>query len=159
MNEKIQKVKTKLLKLGFIDNEWLDKYLEILSDNLNTPMVRRSTQAHHAIPVNSYWASDEPYDRRAAQKLAAADVDNFKVNLLYKDHLRIHSYLTLCTDLDKVQQRYEAQANLRKQNSLIGVIATNKKLNNKSTDKYKTSKITFIQQYYSAEETEEILDL
>jgi hypothetical protein len=117
MNDKIQKVKSKLLEFGYIDNEWLDKYLEVLEANLDRTRVRKSTQAHHAIPVNSYWTSDEPYNRKEALKLSRLDQNNFEVHLLYKDHLLIHSYLTLCTDLESVQQRYEAQAALRKANS------------------------------------------
>lgn len=117
MNDRIQKVKSKLLALGYIDNEWLAKYLEMLEANLYTIKNSESTQAHHAIPVNSYWTSDEPYDRKEAIKLARLDDINFEVNLLYKDHLLIHSYLTLCTDLEKLQYRYEAQADLRKHNS------------------------------------------
>lgn len=117
MNDRILKVKIKLLELGYIDNEWLTKYLEMLEANLSTHKSKKSTQAHHAIPVNSYWTSDEPYDRQAALKLARRDVDNFEINLLYQDHLLIHSYLTLCTDLAEVQRRYEAQAELRKQSS------------------------------------------
>lgn len=120
MNDRIQKVKNKLLELGYIDNEWLAKYLEILEANLNRARVRKSTQAHHAIPVNSYWTSNEPYQRREAEKLSRADDANFEVHLLYKDHLLIHSYLTLCTDLDSAQQRYEAQESLRKANSRKG---------------------------------------
>ena len=117
MNEKVQKVKIKLLDLGYLDNEWLNKYLEVLESNLNTPRDQKSTQAHHAIPVTSYWNSYKPYNRQEALKLSRRDVDNFEVNLLYKDHLLIHSYLTLCTDLETVQSRYETQAELRKYNS------------------------------------------
>ena len=159
VNDRIQKVKSKLLELGYLDNEWLDKYLEMLEANLNQPRDRKRTQEHHAIPVNSYWTSDEPYDRQEALKLSRLDTTNFSVHLLYKDHLIIHSYLTLCTDLEIVQRRYEAQADLRKRNSQIGAAATNQKLNNKSTGKYKTSEIAFVKQYYSAEEAEEILSL
>ena len=113
MNERISKVKTRLLEYGYIDNEWMDKYLEMLEVNLNTLKSRKSTQAHHAIPLTNYWISTEPYDRRKTIKLARRDADNFEVNLLYKDHLLIHSYLTLCTNLDKDQARYEAQVYLR----------------------------------------------
>lgn len=120
MNDKIQKAKSKLLELGYLDNEWLDKYLELLEANLKTPSDRRRTQEHHAVPVNSYWTSTEPYNRKEALKLSRLDKNNFKVNLLYKDHLLIHSYLTLCTDLNVVQRRYEDQAELRKRNSTIG---------------------------------------
>lgn len=159
MNDRIQKIKNKLLELGYLDNEWLDKYLELLELNLETPRNRKCTQAHHAIPVNSYWNSSEPYNRREAEKLSRADEANFKVHLLYRDHLLIHSYLTMCTDLDSIQQRYEDQAALRKRNSQIGATATNQKLNNKSTGKHKTANSAFVQQYYSAEEAEEILNL
>lgn len=117
MNDRIQKVKSKLIELGYLDNEWLDKYLEMLEFNLNRVRDRKCTQAHHAIPVNSYWVSDEPYNRKEALKLSRLDSNNFEVHLLYKDHLLIHSYLTLCTDLSTVQRHYEAQADLRKANS------------------------------------------
>lgn len=120
MNDKLLRVKNKLIELGYKDNEWLFKYLEMLEANLTTPRDRQSTQEHHAIPVNSYWTSDEPYNRQEALKLSRADTINFKVHLVYKDHLVAHSYLTLCTDLDEVQRRYEAQATLRKANSKIG---------------------------------------
>ncbi len=123
VNDKLQKAKSKLLELGYLDNEWLSKYLELLEINLDTPKDRKRTQEHHAVPVNSYWTSAEPYNRKEALKLSRLDKDNFKVNLLYKDHLLIHSYLTLCTDLDAVQQRYEGQADLRKRNSTIGYTA------------------------------------
>lgn len=159
VNDKIQKVKSKLLELGYIDNEWLTKYLEMLEANLSTKRDRKSTQEHHAIPVNSYWTSDEPYNRNEALKISKLDDANFSVHLLYKDHLIIHSYLTLCTNLDSIQKRYEAQADLRKRNSQIGAAATNQKLNNKSTNKYNTSSRAFVQHYYSAEEAEEILNL
>jgi hypothetical protein len=118
MKKDLTKVKTRLIELGYIDNEWLDKYLEIIEANLNTKKSKESTQAHHAIPVNDYWISAEPYNRNEALKLARRDPVNFEVNLLYKDHLLIHSYLTLCTDLDKVQQKYEAQEDLRRKNSI-----------------------------------------
>lgn len=121
----LTKVKTRLIELGYIDNEWLAKYLEIIEANLDTKKSKKSTQAHHAIPVNAYWTSNEPYNRREALKLAREDKTNFVVNLLYKDHLIIHSYLTLCTNLDEVQIRYEAQESLRKQNSTIAASTIN----------------------------------
>ena len=168
MNDKIQKVKTRLLEFGYIDNEWLAKYLELLETNLNTPRNRKSTQAHHAIPVNSYWTSDEPYNRNEAVKLARLDNFNFEVNLLYKDHLLIHSYLTLCTDLATVQKQYEAQADLRKQNSQKAFAASIEKGTNILSPYYKSNKpkqetknktSNYLRQFYSAEDAEEILNL
>ena len=87
----LTKVKTRLIELGYIDNEWLDKYLEIIAANLETKANRAGTQAHHAVPVNAYWNSNEPYNRLEALKLARKDPVNFVVNLVYKDHLLVHS--------------------------------------------------------------------
>lgn len=117
MKKDLTQVKSRLIELGYLDNEWLDKYLEMIEANLETKKSMKSTQAHHAIPVNAYWESNEAYNRKEALKLAKADEINFEVNLFYRDHLLIHSYLTLCTDLAAIQVRYEAQAELRKQNS------------------------------------------
>ena len=167
MKKNLTEVKTRLIELGYIDNEWLDKYLEIIEANLETKKSKKSTQAHHAIPVNAYWTSNEPYNRREALKLAKEDEVNFVVNLLYKDHLIIHSYLTLCTNLDEVQIRYEAQESLRKRNSRIGIEASIKKGTNavcNSPKGIKTAKddlksLTYLKQFYSNQEIEEILDL
>ena len=163
----LTKVKTRLIELGYIDNEWLDKYLEVIEVNLETRRSRTNTQAHHAIPVNAYWTSNEPYNRIEALKLARKDPVNFVVNLLYKDHLIVHSYLTLCTNLDEVQIRYEAQAGLRKQNSRIGIEASIKKGTNSvctSSKGIKTAKddfksLAYLKHFYSDEEIEDILDL
>ena len=131
----------------------------MLELNLDTHRNRKSTQAHHAIPVSSYWMSEEPYNRRIAENYAKQDKYNFKVNLLYKDHLLIHSYLTLCTDLNLVQQQYEAQASLRTTNGQKGAIVANQTSNKKVSGKYKRASSSYIQQYYSANEAEEILNL
>ena len=163
----LTKVKARLIELGYIDNEWLDKYLEVIEANLETKKSKKSTQAHHAIPVNAYWTSNDPYDRKEALKLAKEDEVNFVVNLLYKDHLIIHSYLTLCTNLEEVQIRYEAQAELRKQNSRIGIAASIKKGTNSvctSSKGIKTAKddsksLAYLKHFYSDEEIEDILDL
>ena len=154
MKKDLIKVKNKLIELGYLDNEWLAKYLEIIEANLETRQNRKSTQAHHAIPVNSYWLSDEPYNRTEALKLARVDGINFEVHLLYKDHLIAHSYLTLCTDLETVQLRYEAQADLRKRNSRVGTNAqklSRTKLSNRchihKDEKYKHISIKQLDKY------------
>lgn len=167
MKKDLTQVKSRLIELGYLDNEWLDKYLEMIEANLETKKSKRITQTHHAIPVNAYWTSYKPYNRSEALKLARADTINFEINLLYKDHLLIHSYLTLCTNLDKVQQKYEAQAELRKQNSRIGAEASIKKGTNAictSSKRIKTAKddlksLTYLKHFYSNQEIEEILDL
>lgn len=170
MKKDLDKVKAKLIELGFLDNEYLDKYIEVLEANLETKRNRKSTQAHHAIPVNTYWTSSEPYKRTYALKLAKADPINFEVHLLYKDHLIIHSYLTLCTDLDKVQEKYESQADLRKRNSQIGVDAANQKgalkpfetpsrRSDFRRDADRQKSLANLKQFYSDEEIEDILNL
>lgn len=84
----IQELKLKLLNIGyFINNEYLDKYCELIINNLNTKKERPKTQSHHIIPV-SYF------------KISKLSIDNSKenrVNLLYKDHILAHYYLCLCT--------------------------------------------------------------
>lgn len=170
MKKDLDKVKAKLIELGFLDNEYLNRYIEVLKANLETKRNRKSTQAHHAIPVNTYWTSREPYKRTDALKVAKADPINFEVHLLYKDHLIIHSYLTLCTDLDKVQEKYESQADLRKRNSQIGIDATNQKgvLKHSETslirsdphrDADRQKSLANLKQFYSDEEIEDILNL
>ena len=167
MKAKILKAKNRLLELGYLDNEYLEKYLEILEANLETKKVKRSTQAHHAIPVTDYWVSDKPYKRCEALKLARVDNSNFEVNLLYKDHLAAHAYLTLCTNLDKAQQKYEAQEELRKRNSEIGLkTAIEKGVHTDSPNyKFKKSKKqkvdprSQLKYFYSDDEIEDILDL
>jgi hypothetical protein len=160
MKKDLDKVKAKLIELGFLDNEYLDKYIEVLEANLETKRNRKSTQAHHAIPVNTYWTSNEPYKRTEALKLAKADPINFEVHLLYKDHVIIHSLLTLCTNLDKLQEKYESQTDLRKRNSQIGVAATNQKKKTKQSVIVAHKKsLTNLKQFYSDEEIDDILNL
>lgn len=114
MNEKILKVRDKLLELGYVDNEYLYKYLELIERNLNTPRNSRSTQAHHAIPVKDFVesakltrAGDSRYRWQMAINTAELEAANFRVDLLYIDHLRAHNLLALCRDLDEVQRHHE----------------------------------------------------
>lgn len=86
---KKEEIKEKLLRLGlFIDNEWLDKYCELIENNKNTKREKYKTQSHHIIPKCYYTMN----------KLK---IDNSKenlVNLLYKDHILAHCYLCLCSE-------------------------------------------------------------
>lgn len=114
MNEKIQKVKIKLLELGYQDNKYLTDYLELLEHNLDTPRNSRSTQAHHAIPVKEFVeeanlsrAGDSRYRWQMSINTAELDNANFRVNLLYIDHLKAHNLLALCRNLDEVQRHHE----------------------------------------------------
>lgn len=114
MNEKVQKVKIKLLELGYQDNKYLADYLELIEQNLDTPRNSRSTQAHHAIPVKEFIkeaklnrAGDSRYRWQMSINTAELDEANFRVDLLYIDHLKAHNLLALCRNLDAVQKHYE----------------------------------------------------
>lgn len=83
-----QILKQKLLSTGYFeDNEWLDKYCQLIIDNLETKKEKYKTEAHHILQV-AYF------------KILTEKVDNSKenlVNLFYKDHILAHQYLALCT--------------------------------------------------------------
>lgn len=80
--------KESLLKLNLVvDNEWLDKYVKLINDNLNTARQKYKTQRHHIIPKYYY-------------KKCKLETDNSGfnlINLLYKDHILVHYYLALCS--------------------------------------------------------------
>lgn len=105
-------IKKLLLSYGYLDNIYLDKYLDIMFNNISTKKDI-GTQSHHIIPVINYWKSSEPYNRQIALKFAKQDTNNKEINLLYADHLLAHAYLTLCTDLNTAQTKYIKQAELR----------------------------------------------
>lgn len=105
-------IKKLLLSYGYLDNLYLDKYLDIIFNNLSTKKDI-GTQSHHIIPVINYWNSAEPYNRQATLKIARQDLNNKEINLLYADHLLAHAYLTLCSDLAKAQRKYISQAEQR----------------------------------------------
>lgn len=76
-------MKETLIKLGIvIDNEYLDKYCELIESNKNTKKEKFKTQAHHIVPRYT--------------KLN----DNRIVNLSHKDHYLAHYYLCLCSGND-----------------------------------------------------------
>jgi hypothetical protein len=88
----MQKIKGALLATGqFLDNEYLDKYVNLIYNNLHTKKETAKTQRHHILP-KCYF------------KLIGKPCDNTKVNivnLLYIDHARAHFYLSLCLN-DKI---------------------------------------------------------
>ena len=77
-----------LLETGlFIENQYIYKYADLITDNLNTEYIAKKTQQHHIIPQYCF-------------EINGKQVDNSKsnlVNLLYKDHLIAHYYLACCS--------------------------------------------------------------
>lgn len=80
-------LKEKLLSLNvFEDNEYLDKYVNLIEDNIKTIKEKFKTQRHHIIPKNYY-------------KISRLKIDNSReniVNLSHKNHIIAHYYLSLC---------------------------------------------------------------
>lgn len=92
MNE----LKCKLLGIGIVkDNEYLDKYCELVINNKDTAYKIHKTQSHHIIPRYYYKNNDPTLDK---------DVNN-KVNLLYKDHILAHYYLALCSSSTQLMSK------------------------------------------------------
>lgn len=87
----MQELKFKLLFLkDFIDNEYLDKYCELIISNLETEKEQYKTEKHHIVPQCYY-------------RLNKLKINNFKENIVYLgyiDHIWAHYYLALCTEKD-----------------------------------------------------------
>lgn len=85
----METLKVRLLSTGvFIDNEYLDKYVELVESNYDTKSESYKTQSHHIIPKCFY-------------KLNGIAVDNSpqnRVNLIYLDHILAHCYIVMATN-------------------------------------------------------------
>ena len=94
------KLKETLLKYDFIDNAYLDEYVELMLNNLGTKLKKGCTQKHHVVPVSCYFNEilDFASHRIEALQLAANDENNFIVNLSFADHLAAHTLLCKCSN-------------------------------------------------------------
>lgn len=82
-------LRQQLLDTGcFVDNEFLSKYIQLVSDNRDTCKQKYSTQRHHIIP-NAYYK----HILHSAQNDSKENI----VTLMYKDHILAHYYLAQCT--------------------------------------------------------------
>lgn len=81
-------LKTYLLNTNcFENNEFLEQYCKLIIANLNTQRIKSVTQSHHIIPKSLY----------KVLKLKSNNTKKNKVNLLFKDHILAHYYLSLCS--------------------------------------------------------------
>ena len=81
-------IKLKLLSSNLVvDNEYLDKYVTLIENNLTTKRKKFVTQRHHIIPRYYYKLNNLPLDNSK---------DNI-VNLPYKYHFLAHLYLSKCS--------------------------------------------------------------
>lgn len=82
----MEQVKNKLLGIGCIDNEYLQKYLDLILANNKTAKEKYKTNCHHILPRCYFKLLNLPVDHSKANL----------VNLSYKDHLLAHYYLYSC---------------------------------------------------------------
>lgn len=82
-------MKQKLLSLGvFKDNEYLDKYVNLITNNKQTKKEKFITECHHIIPRVYYKSTKQRIDNSA---------ENL-VHLKYCDHVLAHCLLALSFD-------------------------------------------------------------
>ena len=80
-------MKEKLLSLNiFENNQYLDAYIKLIEENKETKKEKYKTAIHHIIP-KAYF--------KKMNLLIDNSEDNL-VNLLHKDHVLAHYYLTQC---------------------------------------------------------------
>ena len=72
----------------FIDNCYLDQYVVLINNNVDTKRQLHKTQKHHIIPKSYYKQNNVQVDNSR----------NNMVNLMYKDHIIAHCLLSLCTE-------------------------------------------------------------
>lgn len=102
-------IKRALLATELIeDNQYLDEYVELIVNNLDTSKTRCTTQEHHIIPifcyntedsavrVGGYHTSEASKRRRDLTRLANTDPNNRRVHLKFSDHLKAHILLAKC---------------------------------------------------------------
>lgn len=84
-------LREKLLSLDiFIENEYFDKYIDLVKSNENTTVQKYKTQRHHIIP-------------RAYYKHLHIDVDHSSdntVNLVFRDHILAHYFMYKCAKVN-----------------------------------------------------------
>ena len=92
-------LKKKLLSTDiFIDNIYLDKYVELIIANLTRLKEPKITQKHHILP-RYYFKHNN---------MAVDNGKNNLVNLIYTDHILAHYYLALCSNSIKDRLGNEA---------------------------------------------------
>ena len=80
-------LKETLIATGvFEENEYFEKYCDLIENNKNLSAIAHKTQCHHILPRFYYRYNNLPLD----------DSSENKVNLLYKDHVLAHYYLYFC---------------------------------------------------------------
>ena len=80
-------LRQRLIDVGFaINNEYLDKYVDLIAANKNTKRKKFKTQSHHIIPIAFFKYKGLEIDNNASNR----------VNLTHLDHIFAHYYLSKC---------------------------------------------------------------
>lgn len=80
-------LKQRLLESNeFVENEYLDKYVNLIEENYNQIRIKYKTQSHHILPRCYFNNHNLPIDNSK----------NNRVNLFHKDHVIAHYYIFLC---------------------------------------------------------------
>lgn len=74
----------------FPNHEFLDKYIQLILQNIDTKSEQGKTQKHHIFP-------------KCLSKILNQEIDNTTVNLQYKDHILAHYYLIYATNDNKLK--------------------------------------------------------
>lgn len=77
----------------FKDNEYLERYINLINSNLSTESKPFITQQHHIVPVHVFKYKKMPIDN---------SINNL-VNLKFSDHLLAHYYLMRCANNTRVE--------------------------------------------------------
>lgn len=81
-------LKENLINLNlFLNNEYLDKYVQLIYNSAQLIYDAQKMQKHHIIPRSYYMIKQIPVNNSETNL----------VTLLYKDHILAHYYLSLCT--------------------------------------------------------------
>jgi hypothetical protein len=86
-----EQIKQDLLNTGYFeDNEYLDKYCDIVMSRYGLPSIKFKTSRHHIIQVAIYkkWGITDSF---------IIDNPSNITHILYKDHILAHKYLCLCS--------------------------------------------------------------
>lgn len=73
---------------GFVDNEYLDKYVQLVERNRRTPRRGKDINSHHIVPRSWFKIHKQTVDNSLSNL----------VNLVYRNHTLAHYYLCLCTE-------------------------------------------------------------
>lgn len=88
-------LKQVLLDTGFfIDNTYLDQYVELMEKPF---LTYGYSELHHKIPAYCYKKKYELQTRHEAAHYADADPANSLIQLAYSDHIKAHWLLTKCS--------------------------------------------------------------